>query len=246
MRITIFFAFSASPFIPSQNSTTDFPSLPSQVIRSPVSTAFKLHISLLERLMSHPDYSPSNAEKRGVTYSLLTRNFRNHPSILRIPNALFYGNELEPCASRSTVGRLERWSGWPGPEGGRFPVFFHAVKGRDEREGRNPSFFNIAEITCVKMYVDYLQNRRSGVQLRTARSVRLFLSIFLPSYLSSLRFRPFHRRHLSIQCAGEEAQGGAEETGDDDRVDGNVPRFGAAVRPPSPASTPLLFSHSFY
>jgi hypothetical protein len=135
-----------------------------QVIRSPISTAYKLNISLLERLMSHPSYSSINDAQRGVTYSMLTRNFRNHPSILRLPNDLFYRGELVPCAPSSTVNTLvNRWSGLPNPS---FPIVFHSVKGKDEREGRSPSFFNVQEITTVKMYVEWLQHRSSGVQLR--------------------------------------------------------------------------------
>ncbi|GAA5915361.1 hypothetical protein JCM6882_000232 [Rhodosporidiobolus microsporus] len=135
------------------------------VIRSPISTTYGMSTSLLERLVLHPDYLDSNHSKRGVTYSKLTLNYRNHPSILALPNSLFYADELVPRAPASVAGALARWDGW-GDAGGEFPVLFHAVKGRDEREGKSPSFFNVAEISVVRMYVERLQMRASGVQVQ--------------------------------------------------------------------------------
>ncbi|GAA5930731.1 hypothetical protein JCM10213_000795 [Rhodosporidiobolus nylandii] len=135
------------------------------VIRSPVAGGFGFRTSMLERLMAHPDYLDSNRAMRGVTYSKLVRNYRNHPRILELPNDLFYAGELEPRAPSSTVNQLVRWDGWPGGDGA-FPVLFHAVKGRDEREGKSPSFFNVAEISIVRLYVEQLLSRSSGSRLQ--------------------------------------------------------------------------------
>ncbi|GAA5820987.1 hypothetical protein JCM11251_001910 [Rhodosporidiobolus azoricus] len=134
------------------------------VVRSPVSSTYGLGDSLLDRLMSHPDWLDTNHLKRGVTYAKLIFNYRNHRSILALPNELFYENELVSHAQASVTGALSRWDGW-GESGGQFPVLFHAIKGRDEREGKSPSFFNAAEITVVRSYVERLQMRASGVKL---------------------------------------------------------------------------------
>jgi len=40
----------------------------------------------------------------------------------------------------------------------RFPVVFHSVNGRDQREGSSPSYFNIDEVTQVKEYVKRLKD----------------------------------------------------------------------------------------
>ncbi|GAA6038812.1 hypothetical protein JCM8097_002907 [Rhodosporidiobolus ruineniae] len=135
------------------------------VVRSPAASALGLDKSLLERLMEHPDYLATNLDMRGVTYSKLTHNYRNHASILSPPNEMFYEDELEARAPVSTTNTLQRWSGWPNRD---FPIIFHAVKGNDEREGRSPSFFNVAEITLVKAYVELLQTRSSGVDIKDA------------------------------------------------------------------------------
>ena len=33
-----------------------------------------------------------------------------------------------------------------------FPLIFHGIVGKDEREERSPSFFNVDEVTLVKKY----------------------------------------------------------------------------------------------
>ncbi|BGP27764.1 RNA helicase [Rhodotorula toruloides] len=59
------------------------------VIHSSVSSRFGLQTSLLERLMALPDYIETNHRARGITYVKLTKNYRNHPAILKLPNQLF-------------------------------------------------------------------------------------------------------------------------------------------------------------
>jgi len=128
--------------------------------------------------MSLPHYLPTNDAQRGVTYSMLTFNFRSHPAILELPNRLFYNKELLPHASPSTINALASWNGWPQKS---FPILFHAVRGRDEREGTSPSFFNVAEISAVKMYVNQLQYAPSGVKLRDEDIGPFLSSSALPS-----------------------------------------------------------------
>ena len=45
-----------------------------------------------------------------------------------------------------------------------FPVLFHNVVGEDKQEGSSPSWFNLAEVTVVLMYVkDLLGLRRNPI-----------------------------------------------------------------------------------
>jgi len=83
----------------------------------------------------------------------LLRNYRSHPDILHIPNQSFYHDELVPCAEEGARTILCRWPELPKPG---FPMVFHGVVGRDEREERSPSFFNVDEISVVMKYVGSL------------------------------------------------------------------------------------------
>lgn len=91
----------------------------------------------------------------------LVKNFRSHPDILEYPNRIFYRGELQahgdPVITHSLLGyeRLPRKG---------FPIVFHGVVGRDQREASSPSFFNIDEVSLAKEYaLDILDNRRLGI-----------------------------------------------------------------------------------
>ena len=69
----------------------------------------------------------------------LVINYRSHPEILRLPNRMFYDDELVPSANPLVARSLEAWEHLLAPG---FPIVFHGVDGRDEREGSSPSWFN--------------------------------------------------------------------------------------------------------
>uniref|UniRef100_A0A8C1EWI0 RNA helicase n=1 Tax=Cyprinus carpio carpio TaxID=630221 RepID=A0A8C1EWI0_CYPCA len=122
------------------------------ILRSPLAINHGLDVSLLERLMTQNDlYKKDDMEfdKRYVTKLLL--NYRSHPSILKVPNELFYDGELVACANEISSNQYCTWEHLP-KRG--FPVIFHGVPGKDERESNSPSFFNIFEIEII---VDYLK-----------------------------------------------------------------------------------------
>lgn len=130
-----------------------------QIVRSSGARALGYQTSLLERLMTTtPQYDQTRLEYRGASYTKLVQNYRNHKAILDIPNAEFYSTELKVCATPSITGSLERWDGWPKKE---FPIIFHSVRGGDEREGSSPSFFNVAEISIIRTYVESLRKSRN-------------------------------------------------------------------------------------
>ncbi|XP_071375982.1 putative helicase mov-10-B.1 isoform X2 [Centroberyx affinis] len=123
------------------------------ILRSPLALQYGLGLSLLERLMrENPLYQKStdsgHFDNRFVTK--LLRNYRSHPAILKIPNELFYENELQVFADQWDREAYCNWEHLP-KKG--FPVIFHGVMGKDEREANSPSFFNVSEIEVL---VDYL------------------------------------------------------------------------------------------
>ncbi|XP_046881375.1 putative helicase mov-10-B.1 isoform X1 [Hypomesus transpacificus] len=123
------------------------------ILRSPLALQHGLGLSLLERLMKHNSLYQKTGElghynSRFVTK--LLRNYRSHPAILKIPNQLFYDNELQVFADQWERDTYRNWEYLP-KKG--FPVIFHGVMGKDEREANSPSFFNVSEIEVL---VDYL------------------------------------------------------------------------------------------
>ncbi|XP_028262753.1 putative helicase mov-10-B.1 [Parambassis ranga] len=122
------------------------------ILRSPLALQHGLGLSLLERLMTDSAlYQKSESghfDTRFVTK--LLRNYRSHPAILKVPNELFYENELQVFADQWEREAFCRWENLPTTG---FPVIFHGVMGKDEREANSPSFFNVSEIEVL---VDYL------------------------------------------------------------------------------------------
>lgn len=87
----------------------------------------------------------------------LVKNFRSHPAILEFSNKHFYNNELQPCGDPVLTHSLLRSTVLTN----QFPLVFHGVIGKDERESSSPSFFNIDEATLVKKYcLELIDDRR--------------------------------------------------------------------------------------
>ncbi|TNN76493.1 putative helicase mov-10-B.1 [Liparis tanakae] len=123
------------------------------ILRSPFSLQYGLGLSLLERLMTHNALYQKSTESGHFDTRFVTkllRNYRSHPAILKIPNELFYENELQVFADPWERDTYCNWEHLP-KKG--FPLIFHGVMGKDEREANSPSFFNVSEIEVV---VDYL------------------------------------------------------------------------------------------
>ncbi|CAM4716224.1 unnamed protein product [Leuciscus chuanchicus] len=122
------------------------------ILRSPFAIKYKLGLSLLERLMTQNELyqkGTTGYDNRYVTK--LLRNYRSHQSILKVPNELFYDGELLSCADVISSNQYCNWEHLP-KRG--FPVIFHGVIGKDDRESNSPSFFNVSEINII---VDYLK-----------------------------------------------------------------------------------------
>ncbi|XP_053313560.1 helicase MOV-10 [Spea bombifrons] len=124
------------------------------ILRSPLAIEHGLDKSLLERLMTENSlYQKNNQGYNSQFVTKLLKNYRSHPSILKIPNELFYDNELQPCADQLLSNSYCSWEKLPRKG---FPIIFHGVMGKDEREGNSPSFFNRNEIDALLSYLTAL------------------------------------------------------------------------------------------
>ncbi|KAK0229484.1 RNA helicase [Armillaria nabsnona] len=121
------------------------------VIRSSIARELGLDTSYIERLMQREIYDEVGGHGQSVV--TLTQNFRSHSAILKFPNERFYKGDLQPCADPNSVGMF---IGSDHLEAKDFPVVFHAMAGRDDREASSPSFFNIDEVSQVKATVEEL------------------------------------------------------------------------------------------
>lgn len=127
------------------------------VITSHLCKRFGLSTSYMERLVKTDVYA--RGQDGIYPQELLTkliRSYRSHPSILELPNEMFYENELLVCGDVLSTHSLAKWEHLP-QKG--FPLIFHAVNGENLREGTSPSWFNPQEAECVVNYVDLLVNQ---------------------------------------------------------------------------------------
>ncbi|KAJ7150890.1 P-loop containing nucleoside triphosphate hydrolase protein [Mycena crocata] len=125
------------------------------IIRSAVARELGLETSYIERLMKREIYD----EKKGYGASVvkLTKNFRSHNAILKFPNERFYKGELQQCGDPRVINAYIDSPLLPNK---KFPIVFHAISGKDDREAASPSFFNIDEVSQVHSYVEALRSDR--------------------------------------------------------------------------------------
>ncbi|XP_056129615.1 putative helicase mov-10-B.2 [Lampris incognitus] len=135
------------------------------ILRSPLALKFGMGVSLLERLMrDFPLYQKTEGSFNNHFVTKLLRNYRSHPAILKIPNERFYDGELQVCADEIIRNSYCRWEHLPTKD---FPVIFHGVVGRDEREANSPSYFNVAEVEVLMDYVKKLLETQGKKSLAT-------------------------------------------------------------------------------
>ncbi|XP_067141003.1 putative helicase mov-10-B.1 [Centruroides vittatus] len=133
------------------------------IVRSKLATKYGLGLSLLERLMNIEQVygRKENVYNKKVLTKLL-KNYRSHPSILKLPNELFYDNELQECADKTVCNLFCNWTYLPSKG---FPIIFHGVIGQDKREPNSPSYFNLEEISVVMDYVEKLLESTGDLNL---------------------------------------------------------------------------------
>ncbi|KAJ6581930.1 P-loop containing nucleoside triphosphate hydrolase protein [Mycena capillaripes] len=130
------------------------------IVHSWIAQSLGLNVSYLARIMERELYSldtQTTMGGRGITIVKLLNNFRSHPDILQFSNQQFYNSELIACGNPDLTRSLENSDELPTK---KFPLIFHGILGKDDREGSSPSFFNIGEATLVKKYAASLVNNR--------------------------------------------------------------------------------------
>ncbi|KAJ2936839.1 hypothetical protein H1R20_g242, partial [Candolleomyces eurysporus] len=129
-------------------------------IKALVASGLGMKTSFLKRMMEREIYDLDRKDGvggRGITIVKLVKNFRSHPAILEFSNEQFYSSELRPCGNRALTHSLENIDELPKK---KFPLIFHAIVGKDEREESSPSFFNIDEASQVKKYCKGLMDNQ--------------------------------------------------------------------------------------
>jgi len=92
----------------------------------------------------------------------LVHNYRSHPCIIKLPNELFYENELIVSGNPIRYKSLEQWEELP-HKNNKFPMIFHGIIGEDKREEQSPSWFNPEECKIVKEYVQKLLKTKQSI-----------------------------------------------------------------------------------
>ncbi|XP_037547977.1 putative helicase mov-10-B.1 [Nematolebias whitei] len=124
------------------------------IVISKIADKHGFGVSMLERLMRDISlYKPHRITGFNSHYvTKLLINYRSHPAILKIPNELFYGGELQPCANFEKC----LYKTWTCLFRKDFPVIFHGVAGTKQREHNSPSLYNMAEVGVLKEYLKYI------------------------------------------------------------------------------------------
>ena len=110
-----------------------------------------LEVSLLERLIARECYRRDDEAFGSAHYDArcmtkLIENYRSHPAIIQVPNDLFYNGDLECKADKHVSHVFASWEHLPAPG---FPIIFHGIVGKDQREAQSPSWFNSDEAVQV-------------------------------------------------------------------------------------------------
>ncbi|EIW74374.1 RNA helicase [Coniophora puteana RWD-64-598 SS2] len=151
------------------------------IIRSGVARELGLEKSFMERLMERDVFMATSGVSPNRSSVKLTKNFRSNPAILRFPNERFYSNDLEACGDPGVINAYLGYSELPSKT---FPIIFHAVTGKDDREATSPSYCNIDEVTQVKKWVEKLKGARRGYN-----STDSDIGVITPYHLQCLKIR---------------------------------------------------------
>ena len=139
------------------------------ICRSALAVNHGLAVSLLERLLSDvhtnsgsPYYCAQGTPYPSKYITKLLYNYRSHPAIIEQPNKLFYSNDLIAAADVINRQSLCNWPGFSETKNKNFPILFHHLEGKEEREAQSPSWFNTLEVTTIIHYVEQLLAYKSA------------------------------------------------------------------------------------
>ena len=118
---------------------------------------------MLERFMEDDKFGiyqkDANANFNENFVIQLTKNYRSHPDILKIPNELFYRKTLEPCASPVSYNELCHLKMLP-KRG--FPMIFHSVQAKKHFYPKgSTSLANFEEVKVVMKYAKKLSRMKN-------------------------------------------------------------------------------------
>jgi helicase MOV-10 len=123
----------------------------------------------------------------------LVKNWRSHSAILEFSNLMFYNGELKPSSDPVLTHSMLN-SDTLVTKG--FPLIFHGITGRDEREASSPSFFNVGEASLVKKYCgDLIYGRKPSV--RTCSDPGIAETLIIDFFLQVLR--TLESSHLTMR-----------------------------------------------
>lgn len=176
------------------------------ILRSRLASEMGLGMSLLERLMEHNTLYQKDAITGRYDSQFLTKlvqNYRSHKSILEVPNKCFYDNELQIRGDINDISKALRWEQLPKLD---FPIIFHGIAGKDERESNSPSYFNRQEIDKIVQYLKQLIGEKLSGYTVTQNDI----GIITPYRKQVQKFQQICRRlgwkDMKIGCV-EEFQG---------------------------------------
>ena len=191
------------------------------VLRSTLASEKGLGTSLLERLISNPVFPHSERVSEPLPEgcfdgfhhcytTMLNKNYRSHPALLRVPNDLFYRGRLEACADPMRVNAFCNFSELTEVAKkipGGFPYIFHGVEGEDMREGNSPSWFNPIEATeCLSYIKKVLAHRGGGVKASD-------IGVITPYHKQSMKIKELLRKQqlAGVQVGSVELFQGGEK-----------------------------------
>ncbi|ODN03133.1 putative helicase Mov10l1 [Orchesella cincta] len=134
------------------------------VLMSDVAQNCKLSMSFLERLMVRPLYRRDvdrfpKEKYNPLVLTKLVKNYRAHPTLLKLPSRLFYDDDLESAASFEEAHELCQnplLNTILATQG--VPLIFHGIQGKSLRERGCTSWYNIAEVLQIVAYVVVLKS----------------------------------------------------------------------------------------
>ncbi|KRT80959.1 hypothetical protein AMK59_5131, partial [Oryctes borbonicus] len=128
------------------------------ICASTAAAKLKLEISLLERLMTTNSlYMRENSN----FITMLKLNYRAHPDVLKVPNHLFYDDQLKAVNAKAANDPIANTCIFPltgrknlsSPQSKPSPVEFYSVIAEEKREGKSPSYYNESEGQMVVKYI---------------------------------------------------------------------------------------------
>ncbi|ODM95453.1 putative helicase Mov10l1 [Orchesella cincta] len=211
------------------------------VLMSDVAQNCGLNKSFLERLMTRKLYQRDvgrflKEKHNPLVVTKLIKNYRAHPTLLKLPSRLFYDDDLLPQATFDEALSLCQDPNLKDvlvTQG--VPLIFHGVQGKCTRERDSPSWCNMAEAVQIVHYVFKLVGHGLAVEdigiitpyRKQVEKIRMALEMNLPG------------KEIPKVASVEEFQGGERKviiistvrSVNEDKVEKSLERLGFLYQP---------------